>query len=70
MVSYYISTPRRQGNEWVVDISEYYSGKTTRKATVKLEDIIKFLQGAFHNDLHEHYKEIMKSGYYCLGRRG
>lgn len=59
MVSYYISTPRKQGNQWVVDVSEHYSGSTTRNVTIKLEDVSKFISSLFHGQLHEDYKVIL-----------
>lgn len=59
MVSYYISAPKRQGDQWVVEIKEYYGGSTTRSTTIQLKQAIPFLKACFHGDLHEDIKTIL-----------
>jgi len=58
MVSYYISTPRKQGSDWVCEISEYHGGSTTRKTTVRLSDVVKFISKVFHGILHDDIKKL------------
>ena len=57
MVSYYISAPKRQGDQMVVEIKEYYGGSTTRSTTIQLKQAIPFLKAVFHGDLH---KDILR----------
>ena len=59
MVSYYISTPKKQGDTWVVDVKEYYGGSTTRVSTIRLDQVSPFLKAVFH-ELHKEYKEKAK----------
>ena len=56
MVSYYISTPRRQGDTWVVDVKEYYSGSTTRVSTIRVDQVLPFLKAVFHGEIHKDLK--------------
>jgi len=57
MVSYYISAPKHQGKNIVVEIKEYYGGSTTRSTTIQLKQAIPFLKAVFHGDLH---KDLLK----------
>jgi len=48
MVSYYITTPQKRNDTWVVDVKEYYSGSTTRVSTIRLDQVSPFLKAVFH----------------------
>lgn len=58
MVSYYITTPRRNGDTWVVDVKEYYGGSTTRVSTIRLDQVLPFLKAVFHGKVHEDLKKV------------
>ena len=67
MVSYYITTPRKQGNGkdtyYVVDVKEYFGGGTTRLSTIRVDQFIPFLKAVFHGELHREYKEIYEQSH-------
>ena len=58
MVHYTISTPRKQGDIWVADVSELIGCRVLRRTTIRINDISKFVKNVFHT-LPSKYVEII-----------
>lgn len=60
MVSYRITTPRKNGDQYVVDVKEYHGGSTTRVSTIRLDQLLPFIKAVFHGDLHKDYRKLLE----------